>query len=43
MIQEGKRAPAFTVTAHDGKRVSLKDYKGKYVVLWFYPRANTSG
>lgn len=40
---EGKQAPAFTLEGSDGKTHSLKDYAGKTVVLYFYPRDNTSG
>jgi len=40
---EGAKAPAFKLTSNEGKQVSLKDYKGKYVVLYFYPKDFTSG
>ena len=43
MLTVGKKAPAFTVKDHNGREVSLLDYKGKTVVIWFYPRANTGG
>ncbi len=43
MLQEGKKAPAFSLPNQDGKKVSLKDYAGKTVVLYFYPKDNTSG
>jgi peroxiredoxin Q/BCP len=39
----GDRAPAFSLPTGDGKTVSLKDFKGKKVVLYFYPKDNTSG
>jgi peroxiredoxin Q/BCP len=39
----GNLAPAFSLVNQDGKAVSLKDFKGKRVVLYFYPRAMTSG
>jgi thioredoxin-dependent peroxiredoxin len=39
----GKPAPDFTLTSADGSQVSLKDYKGKWVVLYFYPKDFTSG
>ena len=42
-IQEGKAAPAFSLPDADGKKVALKDFKGKHVVLYFYPKDNTSG
>ena len=37
------KAPEFTLPDQDGKEVSLKDSRGKYVVLYFYPRADTPG
>jgi peroxiredoxin Q/BCP len=40
-LAEGMRAPAFTGTDQDGKKVSLADYKGKRVVLYFYPHDDT--
>lgn len=43
MLKEGQKAPAFKLTADDGSNVSLKDLKGKTVILYFYPKANTSG
>jgi peroxiredoxin Q/BCP len=43
MLKEGQKAPAFKLTADDGSTVSLKDLKGKTVILYFYPKANTSG
>lgn len=42
-IVEGKAAPAFTLPDAEGKKVSLKDFKGKNVVIYFYPKDNTSG
>ena len=43
MLKEGEVAPGFNVTADDGSKVSLADYRGQNVVLYFYPKANTSG
>ena len=40
---EGKKAPAFTLEGSDGKKHSIKDYAGKKVVIYFYPRDNTPG
>lgn len=40
---EGKKAPAFSLDGSDGKKHSLADYKGKTVVLYFYPKDNTPG
>jgi len=43
MIEEGKIAPSFSLVDQDGKTHSLKDYLGKNVVLYFYPKDNTPG
>ena len=43
MLQEGMQAPAFTLADKDGRRVSLSDFLGKKVVLYFYPKDNTPG
>ena len=43
MLQIGTQAPAFTLNDKDGNAVSLADFKGKKVVLYFYPRDNTPG
>jgi thioredoxin-dependent peroxiredoxin len=42
-IEEGKAAPAFTLKDSDSKAVALRDFKGKYVVLYFYPKDDTPG
>ena len=42
-LKIGDKAPDFTVNDQDGNPVSLSDYKGKKVVLYFYPRDNTPG
>jgi peroxiredoxin Q/BCP len=42
-LKVGSRAPAFTLTDQRGKKVKLSDYKGKRVVVYFYPRADTPG
>jgi peroxiredoxin Q/BCP len=39
----GTLAPDFTLVSNEGKQVSLKDYRGKWVVLYFYPKDFTSG
>jgi peroxiredoxin Q/BCP len=36
-------APSVTLPSQDGSKVSLKDYRGKWVVLYFYPKDNTPG
>jgi peroxiredoxin Q/BCP len=43
MIEEGKAAPAFTLTSDEGDKVSLASLKGKYVVVYFYPKDDTPG
>jgi peroxiredoxin Q/BCP len=40
---EGAKAPGFTLKSQEGKEVSLKDFKGKWVVLYFYPKDMTPG
>ena len=42
-LRIGDPAPEFAVTSHTGAKVALKDYAGKKVMLWFYPRASTGG
>src|SRR5947209_19865100 len=42
-IQEGKAAPAFTLADAKGKEVSLADFAGRNVILYFYPRDDTPG
>lgn len=39
----GQHAPDFTLPSQDGSPVSLKDFRGKWVLLYFYPRDNTPG
>lgn len=41
--QEGDKAPAFKLTQDDGTSVALKDFKGRNLVLYFYPKADTPG
>lgn len=43
MLKTGDMAPDFTVKDHQGRTVSLSGLKGKRVVLWFYPKADTPG
>jgi peroxiredoxin Q/BCP len=43
MLESGKPAPAFTLPNQDGVKVRLSDFKGKYVVLYFYPKDDTPG
>ena len=43
MLEVGTKAPEFTLPDKDGKPVSLTDFAGKKVVLYFYPKDNTPG
>ncbi|MBR0135589.1 MAG: thioredoxin-dependent thiol peroxidase [Clostridia bacterium] len=43
MLEKGMKAPAFTLPDKDGKMISLSDFAGKKVVLYFYPKDNTPG
>lgn len=42
-IEEGKISPAFTLVDFKGKKVALKDYRGKHVIVYFYPKDDTPG
>lgn len=42
-IEEGETAPAFTLNDQDGNPVALKDFHGRTVVIFFYPKDNTPG
>jgi len=43
MLKEGDKAPAFSLDSDSGKKVSLSDFEGKTLVLYFYPKDNTPG
>jgi peroxiredoxin Q/BCP len=43
LLEPGTTAPDFRVTAHDGSTVGLADLRGRKVILWFYPKADTPG
>ncbi len=43
MLEKGEKAPDFQLTDLNGNEVRLADYKGQWVVLYFYPKDNTSG
>src|SRR3954447_16264914 len=43
MIEAGENAPQFTLPDQDGEPVSLSDFAGRTVVLYFYPKADTPG
>jgi peroxiredoxin Q/BCP len=42
-LRVGEPVPAFSAVAHDGTRVSPEAYRGRWLVLWFYPKADTRG
>lgn len=43
MLEIGKKAPAFTAVTDSGEKISLKDFKGEKVILYFYPKDMTPG
>ncbi len=43
MLSVGTEAPDFLVNDHNGNRITLKEQRGKKVILWFYPKADTPG
>ena len=43
MLEANRKAPDFTLTDKDGRQVSLSDFLGKKIVLYFYPKDNTPG
>lgn len=43
MVSAGDKAPPFTLPDQDGNDVSLSDFAGRWVVLWWYPKASTPG
>ena len=42
-LKKGDTAPEFNLMDQDGKNLKLADFKGKKVLLYFYPKADTSG
>jgi thioredoxin-dependent peroxiredoxin len=42
-MEVNDKAPDFSLANEEGKTIALKDYRGKNVVLFFYPKANTPG
>jgi len=43
MLEVGQKAPDFSLLDEDGKNVSLGDFSGERVLIWFYPKASTPG
>ena len=43
LLQVGDKAPEFTLQNSEGENISLSDFSGKQIVLWFFPKANTPG
>ena len=43
MLKEGNKAPDFTLLDTESNSVSLTDFVGKKIVLWFFPKASTPG
>ncbi len=43
MLELGSEAPIFTLEDSDGQQVRLEDFRGKKVILWFYPKDDTPG
>jgi len=43
MLKVGQKAPEFRLKTEEGKEISLADFRGKYVVIFFFPKANTPG
>jgi peroxiredoxin Q/BCP len=43
MLDVGAKAPSFTLPDGDGTEISLDNFRGKKIVLWFFPKANTPG
>ncbi len=43
MLKVGDKAPEFSLPSESGKNVALKDFKGKTLVLYFFPKADTPG
>lgn len=43
MLKQGRKAPDFEVFDDQGRKVRLADFRGRKVLLWFYPKADTPG
>tara|TARA_B100000949_G_C13945978_1_gene310830 strand:+ start:50 stop:193 length:144 start_codon:yes stop_codon:yes gene_type:complete len=43
LLNVGEKAPDFTLPNYNGEDISLSDFKGENIILWFFPKANTPG
>lgn len=43
MLAAGSQAPDFTVADQDGNSITLSEHRGRWVLLWWYPKADTPG
>ncbi len=43
LLEVGDKAPSFSLLNYDGKEVSLSDFRGKNIIIWFFPKASTPG
>jgi thioredoxin-dependent peroxiredoxin len=43
VLEIGSEAPEFTVPDQDGRPTSLSEFRGRWVLLWWYPKADTAG
>ncbi len=43
LLKVGSQAPDFSLTESSGEEISLADFKGKKILLWFFPKASTPG
>ena len=43
MLKIGQKAPGFALASDEGKEIALKDFAGRRVLLFFFPKANTPG
>ena len=43
LLKKGDKAPSFLLENYDGNQVSLDDFKGKNIIIWFFPKASTPG
>tara|TARA_Y100000996_G_C22370943_1_gene581000 strand:- start:525 stop:668 length:144 start_codon:yes stop_codon:yes gene_type:complete len=43
LLNIGDKAPDFSLLNYNGEEVNLKDFKGKNIILWFFPKASTPG